>query len=295
LRRIAALLASSLLVPLAAIACSLAIPYSEYDSAEAEAATCDAPYDGPSYVDTVTPDAPLVYLRLDDTASPPDIRGSHIVGGASFGSGVTYGVPGALVHECNAAVAVDGTSFAVDLTNDEVFSFPGNSPYTFEVWVLPDGRAVQDDETLYHAFWTRNQQADAGSPRVAYVAGLIGVEVYADRIIDGRDSAYAYFNTASTESNVWHHVAVTFDGVNHLLYWDGALQATKTWDAGLDFAYAVDLLVGGQATDSSGDQKTFFVGSMDEFAVYDHALTADRIACHYAVGAGLSLPAGCGS
>jgi hypothetical protein len=80
---------------------------------------------------------------------------------------------------------------------------------------------------------------------------------------------------------------VTFDGAHHVLYFDGVVEDTATWDAGLDFQDAVDLLLGGGPDDDAGHQQTYFVGSLDEFAVYDHALSAERIAYHYAVGAGV--------
>ena len=284
-----------LLVPLEGVACSLALPFGEYDADGADAGDAGdamSAYDGPSYVAVVTADAPLAYLRLDDGAgsAAPTIRQStgHIVSGATYGASVQLGVPGALAHDDDTAVAVDGGSFAVDLTSDPVFSFPGLAPYSFEVWVLPDGGNIATDPTAYHSFWSRNEP-DGSAGRVAYSGGLIGNLLFAERLIDGDDgTGNINFVTAKTAQNVWLHVVVTFDGRNHQLYFDGALQSARRWDAGLDFQAPVDLLIGGQAPDTSGDEGTFFVGAIDELAVYDHALAADRIAYHYAVGAGLS-------
>src|SRR5262249_21779628 len=80
----------------------------------------------------------------------------------------------------------------------------------------------------------------------------------------------------------WHHVATIADGTSLQTYYDGVLQGTAgnpTSDYG-DSAYNVHI-GGGGVFDPAGN---WFLGNMDEVAIFDKALPASRIADHYFAG-----------
>src|SRR5207248_1885596 len=86
---------------------------------------------------------------------------------------------------------------------------------------------------------------------------------------------------ATVTDNAWHHVALTKDGTNLILYLDGSSVASTP------MTEATYYQGGGIAIGRDGDSSgSYFPGNIDEVAVYDHALSASQVAAHWAVGAG---------
>ena len=83
--------------------------------------------------------------------------------------------------------------------------------------------------------------------------------------------------------NVWHHVAVTYDGSTGGLYIDGVLDATP--DAGDAHAFDVDREHAAIATslDDAAVEvpEGFFQGQMDEARIWNVARTPAQIAAAY--------------
>ena len=82
-----------------------------------------------------------------------------------------------------------------------------------------------------------------------------------------------------TSSNVlttgsWHHIAVTFDGQDVVLYLDGAHDSTHNASGLVLGRTTEDLIIGGDFP--GGDE--YFDGRLDDVRLYDAALTADQIA-----------------
>lgn len=76
----------------------------------------------------------------------------------------------------------------------------------------------------------------------------------------------------------WTHVVFVYDGAQQLFYVDGMLAA-QTPDVLVMRQYAADFTLGSYSAGfASAD------GFLDELAVYDHALGADRVAVHHDVG-----------
>jgi len=81
---------------------------------------------------------------------------------------------------------------------------------------------------------------------------------------------------------VYSHVVVTYDGATVRGYVNGIevirFDSVANLVAASDSVMAIGARVGGTFD--------FFAGSLDEVAIYDHALTPGRITVHYAVGSG---------
>ena len=78
----------------------------------------------------------------------------------------------------------------------------------------------------------------------------------------------------------WVHLAGTYDGANWRLFRNGAPVATNAAAVG---ALPVD--AGNWAIGSTGNGwADGFAGSVDEIAIYDKALSPNRIAAHYSTG-----------
>jgi len=88
--------------------------------------------------------------------------------------------------------------------------------------------------------------------------------------------------TYSFPDNTWHHVATIADGKSVKNYFDGKFinQVTQTTANYGSSTYNVHV-GGGGAFDATGN---FFTGEIDEVAIFQKAIPADRIAAHYKAG-----------
>ncbi|WP_418909099.1 PKD domain-containing protein [Glutamicibacter endophyticus] len=96
-------------------------------------------------------------------------------------------------------------------------------------------------------------------------------------------------SSASYTDNKWHHVVATLGSDGMRLYVDGAQVASRaSTTTALEmegyWRLGVDRLSGWPSAPTSG-----FAGQVDEIAVYPRALSAARIADHYAAGQGQSV------
>jgi len=80
----------------------------------------------------------------------------------------------------------------------------------------------------------------------------------------------------SPPTQIWTHVAATFDGSAIKLYKDGAIQNTVAWSGALTRS-TKDLWIGMQPDNSLMP----FKGKMDEIRIYNRALSAEEVSCSY--------------
>jgi hypothetical protein len=169
----------------------------------------------------------------------------------------------------NHAATFDGANTWVDT---QLQLLQDRSAFTLEYWVKPAGRAnfptrvgiVGQNDAVEYGFidpntiqiWTPN----GGSLSTAY------------SFADGE----------------WHHVATIADGSSISTYYDGVLagsESTTTTDYG---ASTFNVHIGGGGVfDDAGN---FFNGQIDEVAIFDKAISADRIAAHYKAGVEGAVP-----
>lgn len=233
--------------------------------ADAMAAADDGAPTTNAYAAAVLADGPAMYLRFEDTTGAVvDETGAHP---ASVVGNVGRGVPGAM--NGSLAIELDGSPGAV--TPGDVFSFDQTKPYTLEAWVQPTGGDLifvfgKDDYDTngreeYGLFFAAQ---DAGPYMLAF-----------ERFVS---DTWAGTNTPITAG--WHHVVGTYDGVKLALFLDGAELggASDTRSAAVK---ATPFFVGASRMASNYT----FVGRIDEAAVYEKALAADRIHAHYVLGA----------
>ncbi len=220
-----------------------------------------------AYVDAyraaVLADEPLGYWRLNDTGTTAkDELGAN---DGTYESGCTQGVPGAVAGDPNAAVAFDGSTCQVTLPN--AFPFLANVPYSVEAWIseasAPTGFAVVVSKE------TRN--AGSAGPIDGYALVDSGGGAYFERSVAGHAPVTMLSPVAIGQ---YVHLVGTYDGTMMTMYIDAVAVATRV-DADAMPAYDVDVVIG---DDLSGN---IFKGDIDEVAIYDHVLPADRIALHY--------------
>lgn len=237
-------------------------------SASVDVGLTDSPSDGPitdasatSYFGVVVDDTPLAYWRLGDSTPPAkDERGrfpGHYVGPLRLGA------LGAIANDVNTAVAFKRDNQMV-VSSASAFDFVGTVPFSLECWVSASGadRGILDHIALSDGSisggWCLYYRLTPNSP-TAEIAFHRGTSAE----VKGMVSLGAY-----------HHVVATYDGAILLLYVDGLVVAGKM-DTEKLVSTGRALRVG--VTSSIG----YFDGALDELALYEKALSPQRVKAHY--------------
>src|ERR1044072_7794039 len=208
-----------------------------------------------AYRDTILADSPAIYLELEETSGTPVNSGSETLSSATVGSGVTRNVTG----KAGQAYSFNGTTSANISINDLESKYT-DMTFTVELWVKTSGWS--------QTFCIMNP----GNPRYFEIRSDGNAKTQA--FISGSAANVTLTGTTALWDGNWHHIVfVNASSTDHKLYVDGALEASSTTDMGL-FATSGLLVVGSTLNGAVN-------GSIDEFAVYDSALSSTRVAAHY--------------
>ncbi len=215
---------------------------------------------GATYREVVMADDPLAYYRLDEKTAGIAKDETGRFEGVHEGE-LTLGVP-PLVADGEAATSFGGAG-RIEVASG--LDFPGTSPFTVEMWLS------QRVATADHRFPFFKEEG-AGNTRHGYGIAVIDGQVLGERW--GRGSV----TSVSAEVAVGRtaHVVLTYDGQTLALWIDGAFVRSKP-DTRSDTPVTAPALIGGAAGDG-------FDGTIDELAIYDEALSPERIKAHYAAG-----------
>jgi hypothetical protein len=240
------------------------------DARAADAAT-DAPGDATAetYRAAVIADSPVAYWRLGDHGSTAvDEMGND---DGTYTGSCDQGVAGAIAGDANTAVQFDGSSCEVVVPDSHaLLEFTNTQPYSVEAWI-DDGMIASG--TFRVAF---SKESRMTSPIDGYALVDSGSGAYFERAVA---ASAPTTKPASHPDGQYAYVVGVYDGSAFVLYVDG-VAGTPFADARAMPSYMADALIG---ADLNGDH---FLGSLDEVAVYGHALTAQQIATHYAIASG---------
>jgi len=153
----------------------------------------------------------------------------------------------------------------VDVADGDALAFDGRAAFSLEAWIRPHNLNTV----------TRRVFSKEG-PRGGYLVGVRTDGLFFSRYVDG---LWTTLQAPISEGD-WIHVLATYDGDTMRLYVNGALAAERASALELP-PEREDLSIGAK----QGEWR-FFAGSLDEPAVYDHALSGDRAYAHWRVGTG---------
>ncbi|HWL86551.1 MAG TPA: LamG domain-containing protein [Polyangiaceae bacterium] len=253
-------------------------------------AGCDAPRPTqlpPSrYAQEVLTDNPYAYYRLDD-------RGDKMVNLTSGGlvgerhDGVAWTPFGALYGENNGAATFPyGNWGYIDFGPN--FGFLGdNGAFTIEFWMRADHHGAGDrDRYIFSKETDTDPQARRGLALVLkYNSGPARDTLSFHRF--GIDAGATIEYTFPSLQDDYRHIAITNDGSTTKMYVDGALKTVGSLGPPIIPPQLFSL---GGSPDNP--EAAAFYGALDEFAIYQSALGADRIAAHFAAGASGPCDAG---
>lgn len=222
-----------------------------------------------TYSDLVLSDAPVSYWRLGETSGTTVVDEKALNPGTY--TGVTLGATGAILGDTNKAATLAGTATSYALMSG-VKSFPSTT-VSVELWMNSPSTTVEGTPFGYHTSVSGNTN---------------------DLILYNYNNLAIYVNGAAVSTGVklndgvWHHVVVTWrssDGAAEL-FKDGVSAWTGTLAAGATLVGSGTIMLG-QEQDCLGgclDAAQAFLGVMDEVALYNKVLAADRVLAHYQYG-----------
>ncbi|MDQ2737495.1 MAG: PKD domain-containing protein, partial [Actinomycetota bacterium] len=195
------------------------------------------------------------------------------------GSGVGSTSPGAIAGDSSPASTFNGSTNGIIATSGQAAIGPA---FSTELW-----------------FKTTTNQ---GGKLVGYGSSASGSSSSADRHVYMLNNGQLTFGTypaetatitsaASYNDGKWHQVVAEQSIEGMKLYVDGAQVASDPRITTTQ-AFAGYWRLGGDNLNGWPNRPSsdYFSGAMDDFAVYDSALTAAQVSNHYAVGQGQGVP-----
>jgi hypothetical protein len=229
-----------------------------------------------TYAAIVAADHPVSYWRLDeaDGTIGYDVYGGH---NGTYSGTVTLNAPGALTDDLDTAATFDGASG----TKLEVPYSPTLNPSVFsiECWANVSG----GDGNYRSPLTSRADSPTRGF--IFYASGGNHWEFWNGT--GGAAGTWSVITGPAVVDAQWVHLVGTYDGTNKSFYVNGVLAGV----AQVSFAPNNEkpLRIGAGATDDPVGN-FFFPGTVDEVAVYDTVLSAQRVSDHYAASLGPSTP-----
>lgn len=208
-----------------------------------------------NYSAEVLIDEPVAYYRMNEPSGQPQDSSGNANHTTVTGGTPTYGVAGPILSDpTNTAITFDGVNENFTAPDHATLDFA--DVFTYEAWIK---RTAADPSE----FSIVEKGTNAGSLELNnnnLMLGSAGIAVIVE-------------SNVSISDTLWHHVVATKNGATCKLYIDGVDRTgTVTNTTCVSTATALTIASGGG---------NFFIGSIDEVAVYPTALTAARVLAHY--------------
>jgi hypothetical protein len=156
-----------------------------------------------------------------------------------------------------------------------------NQRFTFEAWVRADGPGTATDRD--------GNTIIVHNPSGSVAYSLSWCSTNSRFVFLFGDVATARIDSLHTfPTNVFYHVAGTYDGAAFKLYVNGQLEGELTSSVTLSYTDSIPWTIGASPPPWRGNRT--WPGVIDEVSIYNRALTADEIAAIYAAGSAGKCP-----
>jgi hypothetical protein len=213
-------------------------------------------------------DAALVgYWNLDDAGPMVKDASPNRNDGTSSGATAMAGKVGGAFHFNGAGCITIPDSTSIEMNN--------YSTMTMMAWARYTGGCGN----ATHGIVVSHEQGYEMGP----LCGIMNSPDTFQAAIQPLNVLWNWYGTQSETLNGWQHVAVTYDGMNQRIYLDGALVDTNPL-AGAMTNRLSGLGIGCRGVPGDGSAigtYGFFLGELDEVALYSRALSSGEIAAYY--------------
>jgi len=223
---------------------------------------------GSFWTQGIIADGPVAYYRLgeDSGTIAKDFSGYGLDG--TYVNGVTLGAEGALAGDSDTAASFDGDNDSVVVADAAELDL--NEQFTLEAWVFPRLITGADRAVI--------SKVGGSGGNNGYQMGIShGSQVFLSFNAPGEGWPTNSVATAVLPLlDTWTHIAGTYDNDTLQIYVNGQLAASKTIGA-------KNVVNSSSSLRISGDDNlhVYFDGVIDEVAIYDRALSAERVRAHY--------------
>ncbi|MEN3943980.1 LamG domain-containing protein [Prosthecobacter sp. SYSU 5D2] len=249
-----------------------------------------------TYARRVLEKKPCGYWRLGEKAGPnvADASGQEHTGTAH--GAVTFGQKGMLDRDADTALVFDGKTSYVEIPSHPSFSQPtSGAGLTVEVWMRPDVLDFTGEGEENYIHWLgkgesgKHEWAFRFYPRQSSRPNRISAYIFSP----GPGLGSGAYTEEEIKPGKWIHIVATYDpgdatnpkaGVT--MYKDGKMTGSPATAPGAPYKSYDVMPVAGTAPLRIGtrDTKNFFVGALDELAIYPRVLTAREVADNYRAG-----------
>ncbi|HEX4343091.1 MAG TPA: LamG-like jellyroll fold domain-containing protein, partial [Verrucomicrobiae bacterium] len=191
-------------------------------------------------------------------------------GGLGFGTG-----------EVGQAFNFTGNNMDVRVPTNSSLDVGSGPGFTVECWINPSSDSLNNnipivewnDDTYWGVHFAIDNNGGAG-------------DLYANVVDDGGGWHFINSGGGVLMSNVWQHVALTYDKASGVatLYDNGAIVAQQTLGTYTPRTAGRNLYIGRRVA-PAGDSANSFNGLIDEVSLYGRALTSTEVASIYNAGA----------
>ncbi len=216
------------------------------------------------YEESVLDSNPVVYFRFNEQSGASSVRDSGSSRNNPTVLNVDFGSPGVFDRNDNFSADFDGTA-SLNLGNHSYLQITGDQ--TIEMWIRPTTFGGRRNP-FAKAYGGEGTMTLEPTGQINYYYGTNG----------GNGGPYQGIGSgASTTLNAWTHVVLVRDLSNMRVRW--YFNGVEVLDRAANYAAATagpnNMFIGEGYVSN-------FIGQIDEFALYDSALSAVDIADHYA-------------
>jgi hypothetical protein len=226
-----------------------------------------------AYQSAVLADSPLVYWR-SDTASgttEPDASGNGRTGTIS---GISR-VSGAPIGESHNSYHYNaGTSVHIHRANE---SWMSAASLSVEAWARPETSSTNSRTVVSR----HNTSGHLWTLRIDTNGGVLQAMFYCTRASDGTVHSLGSGAATPLVLGRWYHVVGVVDSTGMSIYVDGVRMGFRSDVTAISTSISQPLYVG-RTVHTATDGR--WLGRIDEVALYNYGLAADRIHAHYYAG-----------
>jgi len=195
------------------------------------------------------------------------------------------------------ALSFDGVDDYVDFSQDTIKEIGSLSQGTIAFWFKFS--SILETQTVMPIFYIGVNEKDPDYIFIiemghfdeqSFIGGIVpdpsNKKLYVTWIKDNKDPFLCYDSRTNLEENKWHHFAVVVDSSGNTGYLNGVEMTNRHYNFGnsKDSSFLDDisnfkkLMLGyGRSVNQISPDFVYFKGSLDDFRIYDKALTASEI------------------
>lgn len=231
-----------------------------------------------SYAQTVIADNPMAYWRLNETNGTVahDSWGGH--DGQYFN--VNLGLTGYNTNDPDLAVGVGQLSpidsYVGNIQGIDFSTFANNATFSIEAWVN-GGTQIAGAGIVTYGYGNGGEQFNLDT-------GSGSAHAFRFSVRDANNFAHNANGNVAPNST-WQHVVGVCDEPNGIvrLYVNGVSNANTTISGGIQMGTS-PISIGSRQPDFRSTYTANFIGSIDEVAIYNYALSAAQVQSHYLAG-----------